>query len=169
MSPPLHRITRRSKGGGVAPVSLARVPPPIVRATPRLPRRPTMSRSCCTTRPLGVLLLLLIASPALAQVNHTEVTDQMLLGAKDDAKNWLTYGKDYSNTRYVTSTQINAQNVGSLVPRWVYQTSGPIGSFETTPLVVDGGMYLTTPYNHAIAVDARTGQQLWRYEHKLTG
>ncbi len=130
-----------------------------------------MSRGFRTLVPrLAVLVLfLLIASPVFAQVNHTEVSDQMLLGAKADAKNWLTYGKDYSNTRYVTLTQINAQNVGSLVPRWVYQTSGPIGSFETTPLVVDGVMYLTTPYNHAIAVDARTGKQLWRYEHKLAG
>jgi hypothetical protein len=51
----------------------------------------------------------------------------------------------------------------------VYQTGGPIGSFETTPLVVDGVMYLTTPFNHAIALDARTGKQLWRYEHKSGG
>lgn len=116
----------------------------------------------------ALLVLPMAAGPALAQVTHTTVTDQMLLNARADAKNWLTYGKDYSNTRYVTSKQITAQNVATLVPRWVYQTSGPIGSFETTPLVVDGAMYLTTPFSHAIAVDARTGKQLWRYEHKMT-
>src|SRR6266545_8190333 len=103
-----------------------------------------MSRRFNAVGPSLIILLVsfLMASPALAQVMHTDVSDQMLLGAKADAKNWLTYGKDYSNTRYVTSTQINAQNVPSLVPRWVFQTSGPIGSFETTPLVVDGVMYL---------------------------
>src|SRR6058998_3875629 len=119
-----------------------------------------------------VAVTLLVAAgvvPAQAQrapVTHTEVTDQMLANAPADARNWLSYGKDYSNTRYTTSKKINAQNVGTLVPRWVYQTGGPIGSFETTPLVVDGVMYLTTPFNHAMALDARTGKQLWRYEHK---
>src|SRR5256886_10390416 len=119
-----------------------------------------------------VAVTLLVAAgvvPAQAQrapVTHTEVTDQMLASAPADAKNWLLYGKDYSNTRYTTSKKVNAQNVGTLVPRWVYQTGGPIGSFETTPLVVDGVMYLTTPFNHAMALDARTGKPLWRYEHR---
>ncbi|HEU5393332.1 MAG TPA: PQQ-binding-like beta-propeller repeat protein, partial [Candidatus Methylomirabilis sp.] len=53
-----------------------------------------------------------------------------------------------------------------MVPRWVFQT-GVIGSFQTVPIVVNGVMYLTTPYNTAIAVDASTGRQLWRYQHKL--
>src|SRR5205814_9862854 len=75
---------------------------------------------------------------------HTTVTDQMLSNAAADAKNWLSYGKDYGNTRYTRSKKITSQNVGALVPRWVYQTGGPIGSFETTPLVVDGVMYVTT-------------------------
>ena len=117
---------------------------------------------------LLMLTLFLGGSFALAgDVQHTAVTDEMLLNAQAATKNWLTYGKNYSNTRYVASKQINAQNVHTLVPRWVYQTGGPIGSFETTPLVVDGVMYLTTPFNHAIAVDTRTGKQLWRYEHKM--
>ena len=72
------------------------------------------------------------AAPAQAQgpsVTHTTVTDQMLSNASRDAKNWLSYGKDYSNTRYTSSKRINARNAGALVPRWVYQTGGPIGSF----------------------------------------
>lgn len=111
-----------------------------------------------------------VAAPAAAaEVPAPPVTAEMLLQAQADPKSWLTYGKDYSNQRYVTSRQISVENVRSLVPRWVYQTGGPIGSFQTTPIVVDGVMYLTTPFNHAIAVDARTGKQLWRYEHKLGG
>ncbi|MBI4591281.1 MAG: PQQ-dependent dehydrogenase, methanol/ethanol family [Candidatus Rokubacteria bacterium] len=119
---------------------------------------------------LAVLFLLSPGGvPALAQVTHTPVSEQMLMNAAADGKNWLTYGKNYANTRYSPSRQINAQNASLLVPRWVYQTGGPIGSFETTPLVVNGIMYLTTPFNHAIAVDAKTGKQLWRYEHKIAG
>jgi len=102
-----------------------------------------------------------------AEVQHTVVTDEMLLNAVNDARNWLMYGHDYTNQRYSALSQINTRNVHTLVPRWVFQTGGPIGSFENTPVVVEGVMYITTPYNHVIAVDARTGQQLWRYEHKL--
>src|SRR5262245_48928518 len=109
------------------------------------------------------------SAPAAKEAPAPAVTQEMLLKAAADAKNWLTYGKDFSNRRFSTSSQINAGNVGSLVPRWVYQTGGPIGSFQATPVVVDGVMYVTTPYNHAMAVDARTGKQLWRYEHKLAG
>ena len=119
-----------------------------------------------------VAVMLMVAACAVTtqaqrpSVSHTSVTDRMLTNAAADARNWSSYGKDYSNTRYTSSKQIDTQNVGALVPRWVYQTGGPIGSFETTPLVVDGVMYLTTPFNHAIALDARTGRQVWRYEHK---
>ena len=51
---------------------------------------------------------------------------------------------------------------------WIYQTGiSRLGSFETSPVVVDGVMYVTTPYDTAMAVDARTGNEIWRYEHKL--
>src|SRR5436309_5478619 len=133
-----------------------------------------MTRGVLAVRTLTCVAVTLVVAagvvPADAQkappVSHTAVTDQMLSNAAADAKNWISYGKDYSNTRYTRSKKITSQNVGALVPRWVYQTGGPIGSFETTPLVVDGVMYLTTPFNHAIALDARTGKQIWRYEHK---
>src|SRR5207249_12318340 len=89
-----------------------------------------------------VAVTLLVAAgvvPAQAQrapVTHTEVTDQMLANAPADAKNWLSYGKDYSNTRHTTSEKLHAQNIGTLVPRRVYQTGAPIGSFDTTPVMV---------------------------------
>jgi PQQ-dependent dehydrogenase (methanol/ethanol family) len=83
-------------------------------------------------------------------------------------RNWPTYGGDYSNSRYSPLSTINTTNVATLVPRWAYQT-GVVASFENTPVVVDGTMYVTTPYNHAIALDARTGKKKWEYVHKLTG
>ncbi len=79
---------------------------------------------------------------------------------------WPVYGGDLSNTRYVANDQINAGNVKTLHLKWIFQT-GVIGSFETTPIVEDGVMYITTPYDHVFAVDAHTGQQMWHYEHKL--
>ncbi len=82
--------------------------------------------------------------------------------------NWTTYGGNDWNQRYSTLAQLTPANVGRLVPRMVFQTGiGRLGSFENTPVVVDNMMYVTTPYNTAIAYDLNTGKQVWRYEHKL--
>ena len=93
------------------------------------------------------------------------VDDARLLGANADPANWVTYGRDYSNQRFSTLRSIDAANVGTLAPRWLYQ-SGVTGTFQATPLVVDGTMYLSLPFNHVVALDARTGRELWRYTHK---
>lgn len=89
-----------------------------------------------------------------------------LLAAGQDAKNWLLPGHDYTNQRYAALTQINTQNVKSLTLRWKFST-GIREAFQTTPLVADGVMYITTPRNHLIALDARTGTPLWHYEYPL--
>jgi len=83
------------------------------------------------------------------------------------ATNWPTYGHDYANSRHVDLTQINAKNVASVVPLWQYQT-GQVGSFETSPIVVGGRMYVTTSNNDTvIALDARTGAPEWKFQPKL--
>jgi alcohol dehydrogenase (cytochrome c) len=98
----------------------------------------------------------------------TPVTDAMLTKARADGKNWVMVGRDYSNQRWSPLAQVNTTNVTGLRVSWIYQTGiSRLGSFETSPVVVDGVMYVTTPYNTAMAVDARTGRELWRYEHKL--
>jgi alcohol dehydrogenase (cytochrome c) len=82
---------------------------------------------------------------------------------------WPTYGGNAWNQRWSGLKQINTRNVSSLVPRMVLQTgvSRP-GSFETTPIVVEDMMYVTTAYNEAtIAYDLNSRKQVWRYEHKL--
>mgnify|MGYP003875102047 CR=1 FL=1 len=81
---------------------------------------------------------------------------------------WTTYGGNDWNMRYSGLTKINATNVKSLVPRMIFQTGiARLGSFENTPIVEAGVMYVTTPYNTAIAYDLKTRKELWRYEHKL--
>jgi alcohol dehydrogenase (cytochrome c) len=96
--------------------------------------------------------------------SQTQSERMKMAGVESD---WPVYGGDLSNTRYSASDQINAGNVQTLHLKWLFQT-GVIGSFETTPIVEDGVMYITTPYNHLFAIDARTGEQLWSYEHKLS-
>lgn len=78
---------------------------------------------------------------------------------------WPTYGRDYGQQRFSPLDQINTKTVQRLVPKWIYQT-GTASTFSTSPLVADGVMYITAPYSHVVALDAKTGRQLWRYEHK---
>lgn len=79
---------------------------------------------------------------------------------------WPSYGRDYTNQRYSPLQQVNSNNVKKLSLKWSYK-SGVKATFQTTPIVVDGVMYLSLPYDHVVALDARTGIELWRYEHKL--
>ncbi len=93
------------------------------------------------------------------------VGDERLLGAGTDRANWLTHGRDYGNQRFSPLAQINAGNVKRLRPAWIYQ-SGVTSTFQATPIVADGVMYVSLPFNHVVALDAGTGRQLWRYTHK---
>src|SRR2546427_6881100 len=113
---------------------------------------------------LMVVLIGLVTLRLLGSIGAEEVSDARLLNAYQDATNWLLYGRDYSNQRYSPLDQIKVGNVKTLIPKWAYRT-GKVGSFQTSPLVVDGVMYATTPFNHVVALDARNGTQIWRYEH----
>jgi glucose dehydrogenase len=95
------------------------------------------------------------------------VTDARLTTATNATTDWLTYGHTYDNQRFSELDQINRDTVGRLTPAWIYQT-GISATFQTSPLVADGVMYLTTPRNHVVAVDAVTGSERWRYKHKMT-
>ena len=93
------------------------------------------------------------------------VDDSRLLGADADSGNWLSHGRDYGNQRFSPLKQINKGNIKRLVPAWTFN-SGVASTFQTTPIVVDGVMYLSLPFNHVVALDAKTGKELWRYKHK---
>src|SRR5690348_9891341 len=90
-------------------------------------------------------------------------TWEELQKAGTQAKNWVNYGGDLGQMRYWPSSAINLRNVHRLRVKWIFQT-GVIGSFENTPIVDDGVMYVTTAYDHVFAIDAKTGKQLWHYQ-----
>lgn len=80
---------------------------------------------------------------------------------------WPSYGGTYANTRHADLAQIGPKNVAALRLAWKFDT-GVYGSFETSPVVVDGVMYFTTgPDNGAYALDAATGEVKWHYVPKL--
>ena len=93
-----------------------------------------------------------------------QVTPARLDNALSEPKNWLTYWGDYSAIRHRNLKQVTADNVQNLRLDWIYQT-GETGAFETVPLVVDGVMYITAPKGIAVALDAKSGRQLWQYKH----
>lgn len=90
------------------------------------------------------------------------VTDTLLAGDDAAGADWPVWGGAYNNRRYSALDQIDRRNVSRLAPVWVYQT-GVSESFEATPLVVDGTMYLTTAESHVIALNAATGDELWHF------
>ncbi|HET6763805.1 MAG TPA: pyrroloquinoline quinone-dependent dehydrogenase [Longimicrobiaceae bacterium] len=90
------------------------------------------------------------------------------------AEGWPAYGHDAGGGRHSPLTQITAANVGRLQVAWTYHT-GEVGergtsgksSFEATPLVVDGTMYLSTPLGRVIALDPETGAERWVFDAKV--
>ena len=80
---------------------------------------------------------------------------------------WALYGNDYANQRHSELTQINHDTVGKLKLAWEYHT-GKKGSFQASPVVLDGVMYVSTAFNDVVALDAASGKEIWRYQHKLT-
>jgi len=110
---------------------------------------------------LAGVLALLVGAIALA----ADIDDTRLLAAATDPASWLTYGRDYGNQRFSPLAGINVSNVTRLAPRWIYH-SGVSATFQATPIVADGVMYGSLPFNHVVAVDARTGREQWRYQHQ---
>ena len=94
------------------------------------------------------------------------VTQDQLNAADKNASNFLLTNGNYAQTRYYPAKQINRDNVKNLRVAWIFQTEVK-ESLETSPIVVDGVMYVTTSFSHVYAIDAKTGEQLWHYRHKM--
>ncbi len=99
-----------------------------------------------------------------------------LASAQPDANSqWPHYGNDAGGARYSPAAQIDRSNVAQLQVAWTFRTgalghSAPLdrkAAFEATPILVEGKLFLSTPYNHVIALDPRTGARLWEYDAAL--
>ena len=94
------------------------------------------------------------------------VTQDMLAKSPSDPSQWLLYGGGYRNFRNSPVKSLNPATVKGLHVAWAAPT-GTTGQFEVSPVVYGGVMYITTSYNRLIALDAKTGAFLWRYDVKL--
>ncbi len=107
-----------------------------------------------------------VATTLTREAPVPSVSQEQLSGAATDTNNFLHTNGNYDQTRYYQGKQINKSNVSGLRPAWIFQTEVK-ESLETTPIVVDGVMYVTTSFNHVYAIDAKTGEQFWHYKHKM--
>ena len=137
--------------------------------------------SCKTAATIAGALIMSIAGASLAWAGAetdamatTKVTDaptpsvsqDQLNNAAGDTNNFLHTNGNYDQTRYFPGKEINTSNVGKLHPAWIFQTEVK-ESQETTPIVVDGVMYVTTSFDHVYALNAKTGEEYWHYKHKM--
>jgi len=100
--------------------------------------------------------------PAVLQ-NYQPVTAERL--KNPEPGNWLMIRRTYDGWGYSPLDQINTQNVSRLRPVWSFAT-GEARVHESAPIVNNGVMFVTTPMNQVIAIDARTGNLLWRYRRQ---
>jgi len=107
-----------------------------------------------------VLVILLLLAPA--PKNSAQVTSTRLRLAAAEPANWLTYSGNTQGHRFSSLAQIATENVQRLKPVWLYQVQD-LNAFQTSPIVVDGVMYISEPPSHATALDTRTGRPLWAY------
>ena len=106
------------------------------------------------------------SSLAAATATITPVSQQQLNNAHKDGENFLHTNANYEQTRFYPNAQINRGNVRHLHPAWIFSTEVK-ESLETSPIIVNGVMYVTTSYSHVYALDAKTGQEIWHYKPKL--
>jgi alcohol dehydrogenase (cytochrome c) len=109
------------------------------------------------------LVFVLLTAAAL----DAQVTFDRLLHADKEPQNWLSYSGTTLSQRYSTLTQINTGNVKDLTMQWAFQARST-EKFESTPLVVNGVMYLTQAPNDVVALDAATGEIKWLYSYPVS-
>ncbi len=94
------------------------------------------------------------------------VTQDMMNNAAGDSNNFLHTNGNYHQTRYYPAQQINAGNVHRLTRAWTFSLD-IVKPIQTTPVVVNGTMYLTSALNDVYALDAESGEQIWHYRHRM--
>ena len=103
------------------------------------------------------------SDPGAGQAAVSKVSDARLLAAGGEVHNWLTHGRTYDEQRYSPLAAIDTDNVASLGLAWYFDVPTERG-MEATPIVVDGRMYVTGSWSIVYALDAATGEELWRYD-----
>src|SRR5437762_607445 len=113
----------------------------------------------------NLALLLALALP-LTEQRPFDVPYERIRDADKEPGNWLTYSGSYNGQRYSLLDQINTSNAHRLRVAWVHQVH-ETDTVETSPVAVDGILYITEPPDKVMALDARTGRSYWTYRREL--
>ncbi|HLA38661.1 MAG TPA: PQQ-dependent dehydrogenase, methanol/ethanol family, partial [Candidatus Glassbacteria bacterium] len=89
-----------------------------------------------------------------------------IIHADAEPGNWLSHGRTYSEQRFSPLDRINAENAGTLGLAWYFDLDTDRGQ-ESTPIIVDGRMFVTTAWSMVKALDATTGRLLWAYDPQV--
>jgi quinohemoprotein ethanol dehydrogenase len=108
-------------------------------------------------------LAFVTAAQGHAQSRAPRIDDAALTAAAETPNTWLSYGRDYAETRFSPLKQIDADNAARLGLAWSYDT-GALRGHEATPLVANGVLYATTSWSDVFALDARTGALRWKWD-----
>src|SRR5688572_18558411 len=112
-----------------------------------------------------ILFFLCLVSISCQKNPLKESAKNQTLDKYDNYTDWAIYRGDKKSNQYSELAQINATNVADLKPVWEYHTGDPNGpSMYSNPIIVEGLMYFTTPRLDAIALNATTGDQVWKFE-----
>ena len=114
--------------------------------------------------PCGIVFAVLAAGQSTALQNYKTITAERL--TKPDDGDWTMIRRTYDGWGYSPLAQITADNVQRLQPAWVFAT-GVNSGHEAAPLVNNGVMFVATPGSQVLAIDASTGNLLWRYRRQL--
>ncbi|SNB64321.1 quinoprotein glucose dehydrogenase [Arboricoccus pini] len=142
--------------------------------TRRLPRGASLPLAATLLLAAAVGIVALLTNPhdKSGSIEAASLDLPANAGMPDD--DWRHYGRTLAGDRYSPLKQIDGGNAGKLEVAWQYQTgdvrgpSDPIETtYEVTPIKVDDTLYLCTPHNYVIALDAESGQEKWRYDPKV--
>ncbi len=124
-------------------------------------------RSAVGQRPAARSIVLIVAVAALCfgvalYFGASRISAEREHGNHD----WPNHGKDLANTRFQNLDQINPSNVKNLQVAWVFHTGvlDPLSELEASPIEVDGRLYITDGHDDVFALNAATGQQLWKFD-----
>jgi PQQ-dependent dehydrogenase (methanol/ethanol family) len=112
--------------------------------------------------------LALAAGAAAAAGQAANVDEKRLMAADKEPGQWFAQGRDHMEQRFSPLTKINDRNVKDLGLAWFGDFDTRRGQ-ESTPVIVDGVLYVTTAWSKVYAYDAKTGRQLWKFDPKVPG
>jgi len=122
--------------------------------------------------PTRFMLTLVLLFTLIGSIGQRSASAQR---EKVSPNEWTSYGRDPGGERFSPLSQINRENVKNLKVAWTYRTGDvaakgktrSTSAFQMTPIMVEGTLYLTTSFNRVMALDPKTGKELWNYDPKI--